>query len=871
MKYIYLTLLGVWCVTLGWTQTPVRQFLFTGGSLADNTGSGVSFSPVSNTRTLIADRAGNANSALQINNDKLTIPAVDGQSISVSFYVKTTDNLINGKMLIANRSNNYQDLGYMLTLRSGKLEFFAKMEVNYTFTNTGTPGTAPIFQNFSNIGNYRVDDGQWHHIVLVAYSYQTPGNAGYSFQIYVDGNLDSQPQLNYPYFTSQQTYQSHRIVNTSAPFEIAPYTNVNYKFTGGIDDVQYYNVALNQAQVTALYNTAPPCNVYIPDTNFKSYLLGNAAINTNGDSEIQCSEAAAFNGTIDCSSSSITSLTGIEAFTSLTELACYSNTIGSLDVSANTSLTRLSCNNNSMTSLTLGNNTALERLYCNNNQIQTLNLSQNTGLEILICHSNALSSLDVSANTAITDLRCYNNQIESLGLSTNTSLQILQCHDNGLTDLDVSANGQLTQLQCGGNEIEVLNVQNGNNTNFTVFDALTNSELTCIQVDDETYSTANWPNKPSWSTYSTDCEAFLCTVDIPDVNFKSALVATAAINTNGDSHIQCTEAAAFAGLIDVAENSISNLTGIEAFTSLTELDCTGNSLTSLDISANTALTSLWCSNNQLTSLDLSANTDLIVLSVIQNQLTALDLSHNIALTNLFCHDNALTRLNVKNGNNENMELFSANNNADLECIQVDDEAYSTANWTTIDAGASFSENCNVTPSDCISNVTVGDILSCSAVNNRYSINLTVNYTDAPTTGTLVVNGINFTVSSSPQTVSLNGTADGNSVDLEVSFSDDASCTYTAIGAWIAPDGCSDEVLGIDDEQSSLILYPNPTSDQLNIELISSASIRIVNLSGHTITIQQGNVGNNVLDVSSLAPGVYFVRSEGHLIEKFIKR
>ena len=34
-------------------------------------------------------------------------------------------------------------------------------------------------------------------------------------------------------------------------------------------------------------------NVNIPDANFKSYLVGNTSINTNGDSEIQVSEATA--------------------------------------------------------------------------------------------------------------------------------------------------------------------------------------------------------------------------------------------------------------------------------------------------------------------------------------------------------------------------------------------------------------------------------------------------------------------------------------------------------------------------------------------------------------------------------------------------
>ena len=64
-------------------------------------------------------------------------------------------------------------------------------------------------------------------------------------------------------------------------------------------------------------------NVNIPDANFKAYLVGNTAINTNGDAEIQLSEATAFNGGIFCINMNIADLTGIEAFTALTDLYCY--------------------------------------------------------------------------------------------------------------------------------------------------------------------------------------------------------------------------------------------------------------------------------------------------------------------------------------------------------------------------------------------------------------------------------------------------------------------------------------------------------------------------------------------------------------------
>src|SRR5690606_38288273 len=152
----------------------------------------------------------------------------------------------------------------------------------------------------------------------------------------------------------------------------------------------------------------------------------------------------------------------------------------------------------------------------------------------------------------------------------------------------------------------------------------TNPNLSCIQVDDAAYSTANWTNIDATASFSEDCSG-TCTVTIPDANFKAYLVGNSAINTNADSEIQCTEATAFTGAIQVDGYNIYNLTGIEAFTSLTELDCRNNPLPSIDVSNNTALTELVCYNNYLTTLDLS---------------------NNISLTHLYCHNNLLTTLNT---------------------------------------------------------------------------------------------------------------------------------------------------------------------------------------------------------------------------------
>tara|TARA_B110000879_G_scaffold193104_1_gene259692 strand:- start:739 stop:1311 length:573 start_codon:yes stop_codon:yes gene_type:complete len=161
-------------------------------------------------------------------------------------------------------------------------------------------------------------------------------------------------------------------------------------------------------------------NVNIPDANFKAYLVGNTDINTNFDDEIQVSEANAFSGKIRVvgnlfeQSKNISDLTGIEAFTALTELDCSvnGNQLTSIDVSKNTALTRLNCSINRLTSIDVSKNTALTNLDCGYNLLTSLDVSKNTALTNLDCIYNELTSLDVSKNTALTELYCADNQFD---------------------------------------------------------------------------------------------------------------------------------------------------------------------------------------------------------------------------------------------------------------------------------------------------------------------------------------------------------------------------------------------------------------------------------------------------------------------------
>ncbi len=122
--------------------------------------------------------------------------------------------------------------------------------------------------------------------------------------------------------------------------------------------------------------------------------------------------------------------------------------------------------------------------------------------------------------------------------------------------------------------------------------------------------------------------------------------------------------------LDVSKQSIERLEGIEAFVNLRYLDCSGNPLTSLDVSDLSELTDLHCDNcfNQSPAsrsyskgvLDLSKNTKLQTLSCAENGLTELILPDTQTLIEVNCDDNQLTVLDVSK--NTNLRYLFGNGN-----------------------------------------------------------------------------------------------------------------------------------------------------------------------------------------------------------------
>ena len=261
-----------------------------------------------------------------------------------------------------------------------------------------------------------------------------------------------------------------------------------------VDDVAWSNTfwgfTTDNFQGFSLSCGSPSTTVMIPDPNFEQALI-DLGIDSDGIINGQILESDALGVTdLDVNSYNISDLTGIEFFTDLEVLTVFNNNVATVDLSQNTQLTTILLALNNLTEIDLSNHSNLISLSLNDNNLNTIDLSNNLLLTQLFLNQNNLTEID---------------------LSMLLNLQNLGLRSNAIVELDLSQNPNITTLFCDDNALVSLVVNNGNNINFTNFEAQNNAELSCIQVDDVSYSNTNWLNaEPQFNfdaqvTFGLDC------------------------------------------------------------------------------------------------------------------------------------------------------------------------------------------------------------------------------------------------------------------------------------------------------------------------------------------------------------------------------
>ena len=644
----------------------------------------------------------------------------------------------------------------------------------------------------------------------INYTYRSYANAS-EVTFYVDTDRN-------PYNNNISTIGEQDLLSTDT---VITQSTMNWTVTGLTSGTQYYVYSkISDGTHTRYqylnYQFSIPCIVNIPDSNFKNALLAIPGLDANSDGEIECSEATAYNGAIEVDGQNISDLTGIEAFTNITELDCDNNSLTSLNVSSDTSLTYLSCNNNSLTTLNDSGLHSLNNLECSNNSLTTLNVSSDTSLTYLSCDNNSLTTLNVSGLHSLNVLNCNNNSLTSLNVSSDTSLTYLFCNNNSLTALDVSGLYSLIDLVCDNNSLTSLNVPG---LQSLIDLACNNNSLTSLNVS-SLYNLNNLIcNNNSLTTLNVSYDSTL-----QELNCYNNLLTS--LNTKGLTSLN---------YLDCDHCQLTSL-DVSSITALQSLFCYNNKLTTLNISSDTTLQSLVCYTNSLTDLDVSSNKNLQILNCDTNLLIGLDVSSNSYLINLVCNNNSLTSLNVKNGNNINFNVFDAINNPDLACIQVDNATWSTVNWTNIDPTASFSVDCGAstdTITVSVSPANSGKITGAGIYNSGDNVTLTA----------IADTGYIFE----------NWTDSGSVVSTNASFSFTANANRTLVANFSINTGIENIF-----KRSSISIFPNPAHDFITLNTVIEGVLTMTDVSGRIIKQVIITSNETKINVSQLPKGCYII-------------
>ncbi len=235
--------------------------------------------------------------------------------------------------------------------------------------------------------------------------------------------------------------------------------------------------------------------------------------------------------------------------------------------------------------------------------------------------------------------------------SNLTKLEFIDFGGNQFTNenLDLTKFPLLERVYLEDNWfLKTIDLRNNHNTNITDLNVEYCGELKCIFVDDEAYSTENWPVLDCYVNFvetQVECDAIKTEIYVPDDNFEKALIELE-YDILLDNYVSYNKICHVSNL-NLNNKNIADLTGIEGFTSLE---------------------TLFCMNNQLETLEIRKN---------------------MYLKALFVQGNKLEELDVRNGDNVNFTYFDATDNPKLTCIFVDDVEWSATNWSNIDKQSTF--------------------------------------------------------------------------------------------------------------------------------------------------------------------------------------
>lgn len=676
-----------------------------------------------------------------------------------------------------------------------------------------------------------------------------------------------------------------------------------------VDDV---TVATNQYFTYAIdshisFNTDCPLEqetVNIPDANFEQHLI-DIGIDIDGIINGEILKAYAEDITnLSMADKNISSLSGIEEFTSLRTLRAHQNNLTSVDLSNNLELTTLILALNQLTSIDLSNNIKLEEVMLQTNNLVSINIKNGTNTlidtasDFIIDDNPNLTCVivdDINYSTSTWTTKDIQTEYNVTCSSTNIINIPDSNFEQALIDENIDSDGVINEMVLASDieTITFLDVNSKNISDLTGIEGFTaletlfvhNNNLETVDVSANTKLTGLVLAINNLSSINISQNTNLVSLSLNENNISSIDLSA---NTNLTQ-------------VYIDDNQLTTI-DLSQLDKLEELSVANNNLARLEINKNNELRILNCSLNQITALNTLSNVNLENLNCERNNIEYLDLSQNSSLTQVACNDNALIGLNIKNGANTSItnSNFSAFANPQLTCVEVDDINYSNTNWAQIDMQTNYSlscipvnDNCSYTTPIILGQDTPGNTSSATGSSNNpnclqsgltafdiwYSFpapssgSITMTISAGTLVGKVALYGSCEDVQPLYCAVNelvVNGLIPNKTyylqVWLEFSVSGKANTTSKSLnesGEFVINVQDS-SVLSTTDVQESKFdfsVYPNPAQDFITIKSRNTiSSIEVFTLSGQKLLHEKTTSNNTTtIDVKSFNSGLYLLK------------
>lgn len=424
----------------------------------------------------------------------------------------------------------------------------------------------------------------------------------------------------------------------------------------------------------------------IPDANFEQALINLGYDSGPVDGSVPTANISGVNVLL-INNKNISDLTGIQDFTSLTELYCSQNNLTQVVLTNQPNLIKFNCASNVIDSININNCGLLQQFWCNDNALNYLDITQNPNLNFINFSQNNLTGIDVSQNTLLTKLFGNQNSLNSIDVSTLSVIDQLDLTLNNLSNIDLSQNTIVTYVSVSSNPLGSIDITqntalqtfNASYCGFSTLNTTQNSQLTQMII--------------SWNSISTI-----------DLSQNTAMEYLQLDNNNFTS----VDVSILPNLIEYhcGGNPLTSLNVTQNSNLLTLYADVITTLNTIDLSQNPLLDMLVTTNSSYTSFDLSANPQLTAFYAYGNNLFDVDLSIQQNLSYLDVRNNQLQCLSFYDPSTFVPTVFKTTGNPDLHCINTIDPATAAATFTAIDPWTSFATNCLCFTGD---NIITGDV------------------------------------------------------------------------------------------------------------------------------------------------------------------